>query len=128
MRTGFFRLTAISWSAGRIRTRVHLDRSAPELSLPRPEAAKEDGSWSIWYNFDQYFYETEKGSEQAEASASSDGSGPPTADPNFMQYFFSAASEAEASSRAAPTISSDRLLLHRHQQPDAPGRCEPARS
>ena len=49
--------------------------------------AQEKGSWNVYYNFDQYFYEPKKASGEGIGVfgrfGASDG------DPNFMHFFYS---------------------------------------
>ena len=50
--------------------------------------AKHDGSWAVFYNFDQYLYETTKGSGHGLGLFGRFGAS--QGDPNPAQYFFSA--------------------------------------
>lgn len=50
--------------------------------------AKKDGSWNVYYNFDQFLYETRKGSGQGVGLFGRFGAA--DGNPNPLQYFFSA--------------------------------------
>ena len=50
--------------------------------------AQKDGSWAVYYNFDQYLYETEKGSDRGIGLFGRFSA--PDGNPNLMQYFYSA--------------------------------------
>ena len=89
MRTGFFGLTGHQLVGGTYSNKefTSIDQ---RVGFPFRDQtlAQEDGSWSVYYNFDQYFYEPEKGSGRGMGLfarfGASDGN------PNLMQYFYSA--------------------------------------
>ncbi len=88
VRTGFFGLTGhqsvgVTYSN---REFAFLDQSL-RFFLENREIEKKKGSWSVFYNFDQYLYETSKGSGRGYGIfgrfGASDGN------PNPMHYFMS---------------------------------------
>lgn len=89
MRTGFFGLTGHQLVGGTYSNKefTSIDQRVG-FPLRDQTLAQEDGSWSVYYNFDQYFYEPEKGSGRGMGLfarfGASDGN------PNLMQYFYSA--------------------------------------
>jgi len=89
LRTGFFGLTGHQLVGGAYSNKEYtsIDQRV-SFPLRGQTLAPEDGSWVVYYNFDQYFYETEKGSGRGVGLfgrfGASDGN------PNLMQYFYSA--------------------------------------
>jgi len=89
LRTGFFGLTGHQLVGGAYSNKefTSIDQRVGFV-LENRKFEKEDGSWSVYYNFDQYFYETAKGSGRGIGLfgrfGASDGN------PNLMQYFYSA--------------------------------------
>jgi len=89
VRTGFFGLTGHQLVGGAYSNKefTSIDQRVG-FPLRGQKLAPEDGSWVVYYNFDQYFYEPEKGSGRGVGLfarfGASDGN------PNLMQYFYSA--------------------------------------
>jgi porin len=88
VRTGFFGLTGhqLFGSTYSNKQFTSVDQNARFIIDNRDLDGKK-GSWNIYYNFDQYLYETKKSSGQGIGIfgrfGASDG------DPNFMHYFYS---------------------------------------
>ena len=88
MRTDFFGLTGHHLIGGGYsnKTFTSLDQSL-RFSIENRTIEKQDGSWMVYYNFDQYLYEPQKGSGQGIGIFGrfgvSDGN------PNPMHFFFS---------------------------------------
>jgi porin len=88
VRTNFFGLTGhqLFGAAYSNKEYASIDQNA-RVVVQSGEIDKKKGSWNIHYNFDQYLYETKKGSGQGIGIFGrfgvSDGN------PNFMQYFYS---------------------------------------
>ena len=88
VRTDFFGLTGHQL-VGAIYSNRDFTSMDQRLSLPpgSNSIAKETDSWSVYYNFDQYFYEPVKGSGRGVGIfgrfAATDGN------PNFLHYFYS---------------------------------------
>jgi porin len=88
MRTNFFGLTGHQLIGGGYsnKTYASLDQSL-RFFIENRDIEKQDGSWMIYYNFDQYLYEPEKGSGKGIGIFGrlgvSDGN------PNPMHFFFS---------------------------------------
>jgi porin len=59
-----------------------------DIVIANRALAKKDGTWNVYYNFDQFVYETDKAADRGVGLfgrfGASDGN------PNFLQYFFSA--------------------------------------
>ena len=89
VRTDFFGLTGHQLVGGTYSNKkfTSIDQRLG-FALENRAFEKTDGSWAVYYNFDQYFYETQKGSGRGVGLfgrfGASDG------DPNLMQYFYSA--------------------------------------
>jgi porin len=89
VRTAFFGLTGHQLAGGTYSNREYTSLDQ-RLGLPFRDAAlaTEDDSWSLYYNFDQYLYEPERGSGEGVGVfarfGASDGN------PNPMEYFYSA--------------------------------------
>jgi porin len=89
VRTGFFELTGHQLVGATYSNRqfTQLDQRLGFV-IDNQALAKKDGSWCVYYNFDQYLYETEKGSDRGVGLfgrfGASDGN------PNPVHYFFSA--------------------------------------
>jgi porin len=89
VRTGFFGLTGHQLVGGAYsnKTFTSIDQRV-SFPLQGQKLAPKDGSWVVYCNFDQYFYEAEKGSGRGVGLfgrfGASDGN------PNFMEYFYSA--------------------------------------
>jgi len=87
-RTDFFGLTGHQLIGGAYsnKTYTSLDQNL-RFFIENREIEKQDGTWNIYYNFDQYLYEPKKGSGQGVGIfgrfGASDGN------PNPMHYFFS---------------------------------------
>ena len=69
--------------------RIQFEPVRRALGLPRSQTiAKQDGTWAVYYNFDQFLYETDKAAGRGVGLfgrfGASDGN------PNLMNYFFSA--------------------------------------
>jgi len=68
--------------------RIQFEPLQHRLGLGTQTIAKKDGSWAVYYNFDQFLYETDKAAGHGVGVfarfGASDGN------PNFMQYFYSA--------------------------------------
>jgi porin len=88
MRTNFFGLTGHQLIGGAYsnKTFTSLDQSL-RFFIENRTIEKQDGSWNVYYNFDQYLYEPEKGSEKGVGIFGrfgvSDGN------PNPMHFFVS---------------------------------------
>jgi porin len=88
VRTDFFGLTGHQLIGGGYSNKsfTSLNQSL-RFIIENRDLEKQDGSWNIYYNFDQYLYEPEKGSGQGVGIFGrfgvSDGN------PNPMQFFFS---------------------------------------
>jgi len=88
MRTNFFGLTGHQLISGAYsnKTFTSLDQSL-RFFIENRTFEKQEGSWNVYYNFDQYLYETEKGSGQGVGIFGrfgvSDGN------PNPMHFFVS---------------------------------------
>jgi porin len=88
MRTNFFGLTGHQLIGGGYsnKTFTSLDQSL-RFFIENRDIEKQDGSWMVYYNFDQYLYEPKKGSGQGIGIfgrfGASDGN------PNPMHFFFS---------------------------------------
>jgi porin len=88
MRTGFFDMTGHQLLGAVYSTREDF-KSVNQIILdPRtPLVSTKTGSWAVYYNFDQYLYQPDKGSDKGFGIFGrigvSDG------DPNFMRSFFS---------------------------------------
>jgi porin len=88
LRTDFFGLTGHQLIGGGYsnKTFTSLDQSL-RFFIENRDIEKQDGSWMVYYNFDQYLYEPKKGSGQGLGIfgrvGASDGN------PNPMHYFFS---------------------------------------
>lgn len=88
VRTGFFGLTGHQLVGGTYSTRnfSSIDQNL-RLFLVNRTIQQKDNSWCFYYNFDQYLYETKKGSGQGIGVfgrfGASDG------DPNPVHYFYS---------------------------------------
>jgi porin len=88
MRTGFFDLTGHQLVGGTYSTKTFssIDQNL-RFIIENREIEKKDGTWSAYYNFDQYLYETKKGSGKGLGIFGrfglSDGN------PNPMHYFYS---------------------------------------
>jgi porin len=88
IRTSFFGLTGhqLFGAAFTNRKLTSIDQSL-RFIVENRELERKKGSWNIWYNFDQYVYEPEKGSGRGGGIfgrfGASDGN------PNFMQFFYS---------------------------------------
>ena len=88
VRTNFFGLTGHQLIGGGYsnKTFASLDQSL-RFFIENRDIEKQDGSWMVYYNFDQYLYEPKKGSGQGLGIFGrfgvSDGN------PNPMHYFFS---------------------------------------
>jgi porin len=88
IRTNFFGLTGHQLIGGGYsnKTYASLDQSL-RFFIENRDIEKQDGSWMVYYNFDQYLYEPKKGSGQGIGIfgrlGASDG------DPNPMRFFFS---------------------------------------
>jgi len=88
MRTNFFGLTGHQLIGGGYsnKTFTSLDKSL-RFFIENRNIEEQDGSWNIYYNFDQYLYEPKKGSGQGIGIfgrfGASDGN------PNPMHFFFS---------------------------------------
>ncbi len=88
VRTNFFGLTGHHLIGGGYsnKTYASLDQSL-RFFIENRSIEKQDGSWMVYYNFDQYLYEPEKGSGQGIGIfgrfGASDGN------PNPMHYFYS---------------------------------------
>ncbi len=89
LRTGFFGLTGHQLIGGAYSNKkfTSIDQRL-RFPLRNQKLAAEDGSWAVYYNFDQFLYETTEHSGRGIGVfgrfGASDG------DPNLMQYFFSA--------------------------------------
>ena len=59
-----------------------------DFILQNRRLAKTDGSWAVYYNFDQFLYETDKHSGRGVGLFGRFGAA--DGDPNFLHYFFSA--------------------------------------
>jgi porin len=59
-----------------------------DFILQNRQLARTDGTWAIYYNFDQFLYEIDKHSERGVGLFGRFGAA--DGDPNFLQYFFSA--------------------------------------
>jgi porin len=68
--------------------RIQFEPLQRRLGLGTQTIAKKDGSWAVYYNFDQFLYETDKAAGHGVGVfarfGASDGN------PNLMQYFYSA--------------------------------------
>ena len=68
--------------------RIRFEPLQRRLGLGTQTIAKKDGSWAVYYNFDQFLYETDKAAGHGVGVfarfGASDGN------PNLMQYFYSA--------------------------------------
>jgi len=97
VRTGFFDLTGhqlvgATYSNKQYTSldqRIEFDPIRHALGLSQANSiAKHDGSWAVFYNFDQFLYETDKAAGHGVGLfarfGASDGN------PNLMQYFYSA--------------------------------------
>jgi len=88
VRTNFFGLTGHQLIGGGYSNKTFgsLDKSL-RFFIENHTFEKQDGSWNVYYNFDQYLYETEKGSGKGVGIfgrfGASDGN------PNPMHFFFS---------------------------------------
>jgi porin len=87
VRTDFFGMTGHQLIGGLVSTKEYTSITQ-QLSLePGATLATKKGSWVVYYNFDQYFYEPVKGSGKGAGVFGrfgvSDGN------PNFLQYFYS---------------------------------------
>ncbi len=88
IRTNFFGLTGHQLLGMTTSNRQYtsLDQNA-RVIIPTGALEDKKGSWNMYYNFDQYFYEPKKGSGQGIGIfgrfGASDGN------PNFMHYFYS---------------------------------------
>lgn len=89
MRTGFFGLTGHQLVGGGYSNKkfTSIDQRV-SFPLQGQKLAEEDGTWVVYYNFDQYFYEPEKGSGRGMGLFGRFGAA--DGDPNFMQHFYSA--------------------------------------
>jgi porin len=88
MRTDFFGMTGHQLIGGLVSTKkYHSITQQVSLDPGTTLLATKKGSWVIYYNFDQYFYEPVKGSGNGVGVfgrfGASDGN------PNFMHYFYS---------------------------------------
>ena len=97
VRTGFFNLTGHQLVAATyankqytsLDQRIEFEPIRRALGLAQSQTiAKKDGSWCVYYNFDQFLYETDKSAGKGVGLfgrfGASDGA------PNPMQYFYSA--------------------------------------
>ena len=88
IRTNFFGLTGHQLLGVTTSNRQYtsIDQNA-RFIVPTGALEDKKGSWNMYYNFDQYFYEPKKGSGQGIGIfgrfGASDGN------PNFMHYFYS---------------------------------------
>jgi porin len=89
LRTGFFGLTGHQLVGGTYSNKefTSIDQRLG-FGIENRGIEKEDGSWGVFYNFDQYLYEIEPGAGRGVGFfgrfAASDGN------PNLLQYFYSA--------------------------------------
>jgi porin len=97
MRTDFFTLTGHQLVGGiysnkeftSFDQRIQFEPVRRALGLPRSQTiAKKDGTWAVYYNFDQFLYEIDKAAGRGVGLfgrfGASDGG------PNLMHYFYSA--------------------------------------
>ncbi|GKT10689.1 carbohydrate porin [Desulforhabdus sp. TSK] len=101
VRTDFFGLTGhqVVGATYTNKTYGSLDQNL-RINLENREISKETGSWTVYYNFDQYLYEVKKGSGQGFGLfgrfGASDGN------PNPMNYFFSVGLGGKGVSESRP--------------------------
>ena len=87
VRTDFFGMTGHQLIGGLVSTKEYTSITQ-QLSLDAGTTlAKKKGSWVVFYNFDQYFYEPVKGSGNGVGVFGRVGVA--DGDPNFLQYFYS---------------------------------------
>ena len=88
VRTGFFGLTGHQLIGALYSTKRYTSFDQRLGSVIGKQAlAKKDGTWAVFYNFDQFLYETDKSKKQGVGIFGRFGAS--AGDPNPAQYFFS---------------------------------------
>jgi porin len=87
--THFFDLTGHQLVGGTYSTSKYtdLDQRVLDLIIPRLPVSQSDGSWSFYYNFDQYLYQPEKGVDRGLGLFGRFGASDGVANP--LKYFYS---------------------------------------
>jgi porin len=87
--THFFNLTGHQLVGGTYSTSKYtdLDQRVVDLIIPRLPVSQHDGSWSFYYNFDQYLYQPEKGVDRGLGLFGRFGASDGVANP--LKYFYS---------------------------------------
>ncbi len=87
--THFFGLTGHQLVGGTYSTMkyLNLDQRVRDLLIPRLPVSQHDGSWAVYYNFDQYLYQPEKNVDRGLGLFGRFGASDGVANP--LKYFYS---------------------------------------